>query len=117
MFLKNTLNNTLRVHEVGVVYLFIAFFILLSRFTLKAPDEKWPHNAKSKVNREEQIVISIDGHPDPEASGRFHFSKGTTVEQVLAELGLKGFKANAQGMVKCGQRLKIKKMNKSLEDK
>lgn len=119
--LKIGFSNTspLSIHEKITILLFACFLSVLIKFAFRAPEERWPQNKSMENPVNHQIVIWIYG--ELEAEGRYHFFDGTTLRDVLGAISLKK-EADISGLnlsrpLKTGQRIKIKKMHKSLVNK
>lgn len=98
----------LRLYEKATVLVFLACLFLLSLFSLKAPEERWPH--EKHPERKKQVVVTITGEIENE--GRYHFEQGTTLKSALESLSLKQeISINPLKLdqpLKAGQKIRIK---------
>ena len=99
-----------------VVLIFSSFLLVLLKFALRAPDERWPRSRNKENFKNHQIIIFMSGEIENE--GRYHFNEGTTLRMALEVVSLKK-DASLKGLdlgqkLKTGQRIKIKKLHKPL---
>lgn len=107
-------NRDLSLYEKGTVYSFLACLFLLSLYSLKAPEERWPHTKHPE--RIKQVVVTITGEIENE--GRYHFDEGTTLREALQGLNIRPENQRHLKLdqpLKPGQKIRIKKRKKEIK--
>lgn len=105
--------------ERAVVALFVCFVVVLIKFALRAPEERWPRGGFMGTVADRQVIVLIYG--EFEGEGRYHFNEGTSLKSALEvvflinEVDVRGLDLGRP--LKTGQRIKIKKLHKSLVSK